>query len=138
MFMDAANCIPVWYKVGGYVRDVNIFIEFYGEDGSTEGTTATDTCLAFECPSCHDQSNSECVQHISCVSCDPDHTIKTYTGTTPTSRCPSRPSCLRMGHPFGSLLLPSTLGQRPFGLGTMHQIPTTERIYKLEKVDVCP
>jgi len=69
-FLDTANCNPVWYTVGGYARDVNIFIEFYGEDGSTEGTTATDTCLAFECPSCRDQSKREfCFNTSLSVSC---------------------------------------------------------------------
>ena len=67
--VGTANCNPVWYSVSGYVRDVNIFIEYYGEVGSAEGTTATDTCLAFECPSCQDQSKREFLTHLLHIAC---------------------------------------------------------------------
>jgi len=66
-----------------------------------------------------------------------DHKVQNYTGTAPPSRSPSRRSNLRTGHLFGSLLLPITLGQRPFGLGTMNQTPTTDEIRTRVKVDPC-
>jgi len=52
-----ANCIPVWYEVGGWPRDVGLFKNFYGEDGSTEGTNITSICLAFECPPCPNENH---------------------------------------------------------------------------------
>lgn len=59
-----ADCVPVWYDVnGGYVREATIFTDFYAESD-------TSSCLAFECPSCHSETNSECVKNLFCVSSD--------------------------------------------------------------------
>jgi hypothetical protein len=65
---------------------------------------------------------------LACRVYDPDNIIQIYIGMTPTSRSLTRPSCLRTSHPFGFLLLPITLDQRPFGPGTMHQMLTTEKM----------
>jgi hypothetical protein len=55
-----ADCVPVWYNIGGDDLDTINFRNFYGESGGPpERTIETSSCLAFECPACRDKNNHE-------------------------------------------------------------------------------